>query len=140
MFSEAYIIFSLGLIKPLQKAEYPSCFTTYADCPKELTTVQNFVQICGIIAGKWLAGRIQRYQGHTIGVHPVEEELVLRSCKHGSCAHISCTQPSTYSCCSCYRGTIMGQVHNHKRHLQKPPRCMLQPLAYASESGAPFIP
>jgi len=52
MFSEAYIIFSLGLIKPLQKAEYPSCFTTYTDCPEQLTTVQNFLQIVGIIAGK----------------------------------------------------------------------------------------
>ena len=51
MFSEAYIIFSLGLTKPLQKAQYPTCFKTHEDCSEELTHVQNYIQICGIIVG-----------------------------------------------------------------------------------------
>jgi hypothetical protein len=40
MFSEAYVIFSLGLTKPLQEAMFPSCFSTHTDCPKSLTHVQ----------------------------------------------------------------------------------------------------
>lgn len=28
----AYIIFSIGLIKPFQAAAYPTCFTTHTDC------------------------------------------------------------------------------------------------------------
>jgi hypothetical protein len=51
MFSEAYIIFSLGLTKPLQKAMFPTCFKTHYDCPEAITHVQNYIQICGIIVG-----------------------------------------------------------------------------------------
>jgi hypothetical protein len=40
MFCEAYIIFSLGLTKPLQRAMFPTCFKTHIDCPDELTQVQ----------------------------------------------------------------------------------------------------
>jgi hypothetical protein len=39
MFSEAYIIFSLGLTKPLQKAMFPTCFKTHDDCPETITHV-----------------------------------------------------------------------------------------------------
>lgn len=52
MFSEAYIIFSLWLTKPLQKALFPSCFASHADCSTELTHVQNYIQLCGIIVGE----------------------------------------------------------------------------------------
>lgn len=52
MFSEAYIIFSLGLTKPLQKAMFPSCFSSHADCSTELTHVQNYIQLCGIVVGE----------------------------------------------------------------------------------------
>lgn len=68
MFSEAYIIFSLGLTKPLQTAMFPTCFKTHDDCKETITHVQNYIQIVGIIVGGWLssssssrsAGRIQR--------------------------------------------------------------------------------
>jgi hypothetical protein len=52
MFSKAYIIFSLGLTKPLQKAMFPTCFKTHDDCPETITHVQNYIQLCGIIVGK----------------------------------------------------------------------------------------
>eukprot|EP00878_Enallax_costatus_P032225 GHUV01035362.1.p2 GENE.GHUV01035362.1~~GHUV01035362.1.p2 ORF type:complete len:118 (-),score=27.79 GHUV01035362.1:184-537(-) len=45
MFSEAYIIFSLGLIKPLQSALYPTCFKTHTACSAETTHVQNYIQV-----------------------------------------------------------------------------------------------
>jgi hypothetical protein len=55
MFSEAYIIFSLGLTKPLQKAMFPSCFASHTDCSTQLTHVQNYIQLCGIIVGELLS-------------------------------------------------------------------------------------
>jgi hypothetical protein len=36
MFSEAYIIFSIGLIKPFQQAMHPTCFKTHESCSFEL--------------------------------------------------------------------------------------------------------
>lgn len=52
MFSEAYIIFSIGLIKPLQGAAYPACFTTHRDCTSNLSKVENYVLLVGIIVGE----------------------------------------------------------------------------------------
>jgi hypothetical protein len=52
MFSEAYIIFSLGLTKPLQTAMFPTCFGTHDDCKEHITHVQNYIQIVGIIVGR----------------------------------------------------------------------------------------
>jgi hypothetical protein len=54
MFSEAYIIFSLGLTKPLQKAMFPTCFASHEACSTQLTHVQNYIQLCGIIVGEWV--------------------------------------------------------------------------------------
>jgi MFS family permease len=56
MFSEAYIIFSLGLTRPLQTALHPKCFKTHETCPETVTHVQNYIQICGIIVGMLLFG------------------------------------------------------------------------------------
>lgn len=53
MFSEAYIIFSIGLIKPLQAATFPSCFTTHKECSANLSKVENYVLLVGIIVGEW---------------------------------------------------------------------------------------
>jgi hypothetical protein len=51
MFSEAYIIFSLGLTRPLQAVVHPECFVTHAACTADLTHVQNYIQIAGIAVG-----------------------------------------------------------------------------------------
>jgi hypothetical protein len=51
MFSEAYIMFSIGLIKPFQKAMYPNCFSGSEECPQDLVKVQNYLQLVGIIIG-----------------------------------------------------------------------------------------
>jgi len=40
MFCEAYILFSLGLTKPLQAAVFPTCFKTHQDCPQKITHLQ----------------------------------------------------------------------------------------------------
>ena len=53
MFSEAYIMFSIGMIKPFQKAIYPKCFGSSEDCPEGLVKVQNYIQLVGIILGTY---------------------------------------------------------------------------------------
>jgi hypothetical protein len=53
MFTAAYMIFSLGLTKPLQMAMFPTCFATSEHCSFQLTHVQNYIQLCGIIFGEW---------------------------------------------------------------------------------------
>ena len=45
MFSEAYIIFSLGLIKPFQAVMFPECFKTFDACPESLVHTQNYIQV-----------------------------------------------------------------------------------------------
>lgn len=52
MFSEAYIIFSIGLIKPLQSAEYPTCFKTHEVCSPNQQKVENYILLVGIIVGE----------------------------------------------------------------------------------------
>ncbi len=38
---QAYYIFSIGNIKPLLKAEYPSCYKTFKTCGKTMTQVSR---------------------------------------------------------------------------------------------------
>lgn len=68
MFSEAYIIFSLGLTKPLQQALFPACFKTHDACAEQLTHVQNYIQICGIIVGECCRGTAA-WQGGWLSAH-----------------------------------------------------------------------
>ena len=53
MFSQAYIMFSIGMIKPFQKSMYPKCFGSSEDCPEGLVKVQNYIQLVGIILGTY---------------------------------------------------------------------------------------
>jgi MFS family permease len=63
MFLEAYYIFSIGNIKPLLKAEYPSCYKDFKTCGKTLTQIPEYIQIVGIICGMITIG----YLGDKIG-------------------------------------------------------------------------
>ncbi|KAI8468145.1 MAG: major facilitator superfamily domain-containing protein [Monoraphidium minutum] len=56
MFSEAYIIFSIGLIKPFQAAMKPECFETHTACSAAETHVTSYIQIAGIIIGMLVFG------------------------------------------------------------------------------------
>lgn len=79
MFSEAYIIFSIGLIKPFQAALFPACFTTHEECPQELTHVMNFVQIAGIIVGMLLFGAMGDIIGRAWGSRVVATIMLTGS-------------------------------------------------------------
>eukprot|EP00877_Chromochloris_zofingiensis_P002903 jgi/Chrzof1/12613/Cz07g01060.t1 len=79
MFSEAYIIFSLGQIKPFQAALYPTCFNSHTDCTNEITHVQNYIQICGIIVGMILFGALADFIGRKWGSRLVAS-IMLTGC------------------------------------------------------------
>jgi hypothetical protein len=74
MFSEAYIIFSLGLTRPLQAVVHPECFVTHTACTADLTHVQNYIQIIGIAVGMSLAS-------------PSSVQLLLLLADHSLCIH-----------------------------------------------------
>jgi len=96
MFSEAYIIFSLGLTKPLQKALFPSCFASHADCSTELTHVQNYIQLCGIIVGESLWHGSQDDTEHQHGVSSGRRQLYQagKAPQHVTCTTKPCCCPS----------------------------------------------
>ena len=82
MFSEAYLVFSVGNIGSFQKAAFPDCYKTYAVCPHDMITqkIDSYVQIIGIIIGMMLMGLMgtsssssyietkQQYSDHS---HPI---------------------------------------------------------------------
>jgi len=70
MFSEAYIIFSVGLIGPLQEAMFPDCFAgahTDAGCSAELVHATKFVQIVFIVVGMLAGGALLDVVGRRFG-------------------------------------------------------------------------
>ncbi|KAG1670185.1 hypothetical protein FOA52_014961 [Chlamydomonas sp. UWO 241] len=72
LFSEAYIVFSVGQLGPFQKAIHPSCFVTYADCDQDLVKhVAGYIQIIGIIVGMLLWGWLADITGRKWGSRSV---------------------------------------------------------------------
>jgi MFS family permease len=67
MFSEAYIIFSVGNLSPIFAAAYPSCWKTHKTCTKQLLGSLTYTQVAGIIVGMltigFLCDRIGRKWG-----------------------------------------------------------------------------
>ncbi|GBF93836.1 proton phosphate symporter [Raphidocelis subcapitata] len=56
MFCEAYILFSIGLVKPLLAAAAPSCFVTFETCTEAETHLVNYIPIAARIVGMLLFG------------------------------------------------------------------------------------
>ena len=48
---QAYVIFSVGNLKPIFVAAYPACWKTYKACNKSLTDALTYTQVAGIIVG-----------------------------------------------------------------------------------------
>jgi MFS family permease len=75
MMAEAYFVFSIGNLKGIFKAEYPTCFDTHlpADqlvCSPKLTDTLTYTQVGGIIAGQlgigFVCDRIGRKWGSVL--------------------------------------------------------------------------
>jgi hypothetical protein len=50
---EGYVLFSIGNVRPLLQAAFPSCWKSYDICNKVWTQAVDYLEICGIIVGKW---------------------------------------------------------------------------------------
>jgi len=69
MFSEAYIIFAIGNIKPLLAIDYPNCWGSAEppDCNQKAVQNASNVEICGIIGGMLLLGYLADWIGRKKG-------------------------------------------------------------------------
>jgi len=50
------VLFSIGNIKPLFSAVFPTCWKTFKTCNKTWTQAVDYLEICGIIVGQILVG------------------------------------------------------------------------------------
>ena len=52
----SYVLFSIGNVKPLFQAAFPSCWKSYHDCDKQWINSVEYLEILGIIVGQMLVG------------------------------------------------------------------------------------
>lgn len=69
MFSEAYILFAIGNIKPLLKIDYPNCFGSAEppDCNQSAVSNASNIEICGVIGGMLVLGYLADWIGRKKG-------------------------------------------------------------------------
>jgi hypothetical protein len=69
MFSEAYIVFSIGNITPLLAIDYPNCYGKNQpyDCNQDARHNDSNIEICGIIGGMLVLGFLADYLGRKWG-------------------------------------------------------------------------
>ena len=82
--AQAYIIFAIGQIKPLQQGLYPTCFNSdtnlITDCdPDMIDHVASYIQICGIMAGMLIWGFLGDITGRKWGSRCVAT-IMLSGC------------------------------------------------------------
>ncbi|TID17058.1 phosphate transporter A-1 [Venturia nashicola] len=65
---EGYVLFSIGNIKPLLQATFPSCWKDYKTCDKVWVDALDYLEICGIIVGQILVGIIGDWLGRRWGL------------------------------------------------------------------------
>lgn len=51
-----YVLFSIGNLKPLFQAGFPSCWKAQKTCDKTWIAAVEYLEICGIIVGQILVG------------------------------------------------------------------------------------
>ena len=66
LFGESYILFSVGILKPLWQILYPDCFIEFETCSPRLLNALSYASIAGIIVGMVVIG----YFANIIGRRP----------------------------------------------------------------------
>lgn len=56
IFSNSYVLFSIGNLTPLFAAVWPTCWKTYKDCDKTWVDGVQYLEVIGIIVGQILVG------------------------------------------------------------------------------------
>ncbi|KAK4989926.1 hypothetical protein LTR50_002837 [Elasticomyces elasticus] len=65
---EGYVLFSIGNIRPLLQAAFPSCWSTNMTCDSTWVQAVDYLEICGIIVGQVLVGVIGDWLGRRWGL------------------------------------------------------------------------
>jgi MFS family permease len=106
MFSEAYIIFSIGLIAPLQAAAYPECFRDHIVCTREETHAAAYAPVAAIIGGMLVFGFAGDALGRRCGSRAVAGVMLLGSLLLTASPAIS--DPRAYLQFSVFAQTLYG--------------------------------
>lgn len=65
---EGYVLFSIGNLKPLFQAAFPSCWSKTTICNPTWIAAVDYLEICGIIVGQILVGIIGDWIGRRWGL------------------------------------------------------------------------
>ncbi|KAF2806638.1 putative MFS phosphate transporter [Mytilinidion resinicola] len=72
---EGYVLFSIGNVRPLLQAAFPSCWKTFDICNETWTQAIDYLEICGIIVGQILVGIIGDWLGRRWGL--IQDAVVM---------------------------------------------------------------
>ncbi|KAL4785155.1 major facilitator superfamily domain-containing protein [Aspergillus varians] len=65
---EGYVLFSIGNLKPLFQAAFPSCWKSHEICNAQWLNAIDYLEICGIIVGQILVGILGDWLGRRWGL------------------------------------------------------------------------
>ncbi|KAF2498355.1 MFS phosphate transporter [Lophium mytilinum] len=72
---EGYVLFSIGNVRPLLQAAFPSCWKTFDTCNKTWTEAIDYLEIIGIIVGQILVGVIGDWLGRRWGL--IQDAVIM---------------------------------------------------------------
>ncbi|KAF1975307.1 MFS phosphate transporter [Bimuria novae-zelandiae CBS 107.79] len=72
---EGYVLFSIGNVRPLLQAAFPSCWKTFETCDERWTEAVDYLEIIGIIVGQILVGYLGDYLGRRWGL--IQDALIM---------------------------------------------------------------
>ncbi|KAF2013238.1 putative MFS phosphate transporter [Aaosphaeria arxii CBS 175.79] len=72
---EGYVLFSIGNIRPLLQAAFPSCWKTHETCDETWTQAIDYLEIVGIIVGQILVGVIGDWLGRRWGL--IQDAVIM---------------------------------------------------------------
>ena len=75
LFTEGYVLFSIGNLNTLYKVAYPSCWKTFTACSKILTQTTDYFQIVGIVIGQVGVGLLGDWVGRRYGL--IQDALIM---------------------------------------------------------------
>ena len=67
LFGESYILFSIGILKPVWEMLYPECFVTMVKCSEEMIYGLSFSVVLGVILGMIVIGTLATNLGRRKG-------------------------------------------------------------------------
>jgi MFS family permease len=72
---EGYVLFSIGNVRPLLQATFPSCWKTFETCDERWTEAVDYLEIVGIIVGQVLVGYLGDYLGRRWGL--IQDAVIM---------------------------------------------------------------